>query len=299
MNRFTRVAVTLVGIVLLLSAVITSTAVAQITGVVNSDVEAFFGSQSDAFQASEPPIGPPWPANAAGPYPITGPAVPPLYAGFPNPNLSFTPNIPYDLGHVGPGFIDTQLTTASYSIIGNYAGGAFTGDAFAMTFGPPISLFQPSSATGFAYEMIEFVMTYSVGPAGILGGLAPAYPFVATGNVLPGGYAQFGAQVDYWWQPVIPGTIIPSGPAVNLGTLQYSFLQVGGGAFNTVVNHAPTVLAGAGGVGFLQITGEMFVAGDPFSINVISIPEPSTLTLGVAGIGAFGLMVLRRKRGRK
>ncbi len=164
-----------------------------------------------------------------------------------------------------------------------------------------MSLFQPASATGFAYEKAEFAMTYSVGPSGIAAGLAPSYPFIATGNVLsaPGSYAQFGAQVDYWWIPVIPGTILPSGPAMNLGTLQYSFLQSGGGAFGTVVNHASTVLAAASGVGFLQITGEMFVAGDPFSINVSSVPEPSTFVLGLAGFAGLGFLTLRTKYRRR
>ncbi|MBX9655454.1 hypothetical protein K2Y11_17710 [bacterium] len=277
---------------LLLALVFVPMAKAQITGVVSSDVEAYFGSMSDTFQLTEGPTFPFWTANANGPYPVTGPTVPALYAGYPNPSLTFTPNITYDTGHIGPGFADSQLTTANYSIIGNFAGGANTGDAYAQTFGPPISLFQPASATGFAFEKVQFVMTFSVGPSGIAGGAAPAYPFLATGNVLPGGYAQFGANVDYWWIPVIPGTIIPSGPSVNLGTLQYNFFQAGGGSFNTVVNHSPTTLAGASGVGFLQITGEMFVAGDPFSINVVSIPETSTLVLsvvGMIGLAGFGL----------
>ena len=182
-------------VIVLVCAVLATTSNAQITGVVSSDVEAFFGTQSDAFQLSEPPISPTWAANAAGPYPVTGPNVPALYPGYPSPNLALTPNIPYDTGHIGPGFSDTQLTAANYSIIGNYSGGTFTGDAFAQTFGPPMSLIQPAGATGFAYEKAEFAMTYSVGPSGIALGAAPSYPFLVSGNVLPGAgaYAQFGA----------------------------------------------------------------------------------------------------------
>lgn len=288
MNCFPRTVVVLLK-TFLISTLFVSLARAQITGVVSSDVEAFFGSQNDTFQLAEPPLSPTWPTNPIGPYAISGPAVPALYPGYPSPSLTFTPNIPYDTPHTGPGFADSQLTTSNYSVVGNYSGGTFTGDAFAMVGGPPMSLFQPASATGYAYEKAEFVMTYSVGPAGIAAGTAPNYPFFATGNVLPGGYAQFGAQVDYWWIPVMPGTIIPSGPAVNLGTLQYSFLQAGGGSFGTVVNHSPTVLAGATGVGFLQIVGEMFVAGDPSSINVSSVPEPSTVVLGAAGLIGLGM----------
>ena len=83
---------------------------------------------------------------------------------------------------------------------------------------------------------------------------------------------------------------------MNLGTLTYNFLQSGGGAFSTTVNHSATVLAGASGVGFLQITGEMFVAGDPFSINVTSVPEPSTLWLAAAAL--VGLVGWRYRRFR-
>lgn len=294
MNGSLRHAIVLI-VALLFVAVMAPSATAQISGVVNSTVEGFFGTQTDAFQLSEPPISPTWPANGPGPYGIPGPVVPALFAGFPNPSLSYTSTIPYDLGHTGPGFADTQLTTANYSIIGNFTGGTFTGDAFAVTWGSPMSLVQPPSATGTAYLKSEFAMTYSVGPAGIVGGLAPAYPFLATGNILPGGFAEFGAQVDYWWLPVIPGTILPAGPSVNLGTLQYSFFQAGGGAFTQVVNHSPTVLAGATGVGFLQITGHMFVAGDPFSIDVISVPEPTTFVLGIACFAGLAVVVVRKR----
>src|SRR5262249_34676373 len=119
-----------------------------------------------------------------------------------------------------------------------------------------------------------------------------------TGNVITGStaYAQFGAQVDYWWVPVIPGTILPNGPAVNLGTLTYNFLQTGGGSFSTVVNHSPTLLASATGVGFLQITGEMFVPGDPFSISVMSVPEPSTFALAAVALAGLGVWRYRRRR---
>src|SRR5262249_4582360 len=152
--------------------------------------------QSDAFQLSEPPLSLTWGTNAPGPYSGSGPVVPPLYPGYPSPNLAYTSNIPYDTGHIGPGFADTQLTAANYSLIGNYSGGTFTGDAYAQTFGPPMTLTQPPSATGFAYEKAQFTATYSVGPSGIAAGLAPAYPFLVTGNVITGStaYAQFGAQ---------------------------------------------------------------------------------------------------------
>ena len=78
----------------------TETARGQLTGIISSDVEGFFASQSDAYQQSEGPLTPTWPANIFPPlYPaFAGPTVPPLYTGystFPNPITPLTQNIGY------------------------------------------------------------------------------------------------------------------------------------------------------------------------------------------------------------
>ena len=82
--------------VVLALAVTAQTAHAQITSIVSSDVQGYFGSLSDAFQQAEGPTIPPWAASGPGFYPVTGPAnVPPLYPTFPNPVLPVTSNIPW------------------------------------------------------------------------------------------------------------------------------------------------------------------------------------------------------------
>lgn len=159
---------------------------------------------------------------------------------------------------------------------------------------------QPVTATGFAYQQVNFGMADSTGGSGA-GGPATRYPFIVSVTAQPGGYAQFGVQVDHWWIPVIPGTVIPSGSHLNLGTLNYSFLQPGGGTFSSMVSPASTTLLGASGPGFLEITGEIFVAGDPFHIDVISVPlrEPSTgvlLAVGLVALGVGPRRGLRRAR---
>ena len=96
-SRLLSLAVVAVGIGLLALA---ETSRAQISGIISSDVEAFFGTQSDAYQADETPLAPSWPSSGFGPYGITGPSsVPPLYAGFPNPAVPVISNIPYSGGH--------------------------------------------------------------------------------------------------------------------------------------------------------------------------------------------------------
>jgi hypothetical protein len=110
---------------------------------------------------------------------------------------------------------------------------------------------------------------------------------------------QFGAEVNYWFLTTIPGTVIVNS-VTNLGSLQYNYQLTGSpGAFSSIVNYSPTTLLGATGNGFLMITGEAFVAGDPFDITVTSVPEPSSIAL--AGMGGLAILVLgvgRRIRGR-
>jgi hypothetical protein len=278
---------------------------AQILSTYNSDVEGFFGSQSDAFQQSELPISPTWPASGPGFYPVTGvPNVPPLYATFPNPVFPVTTNIPFDapLGHtLGTPFTD-GTTSASYNIYGGFNGpGTGTGDAY-VDLGPlgaaGMYLNQPASATGYAYEQANFAIDYSVGALGLAASNVAVRPYVVAGNVIPGGYAQFGADLTYWWLTNIPGTTIITS-TTNLGSLQYNYqVPISGGPFSAVVNPNPFALAGATGSGILEITGSVFVAGDPFSITVNSLPEPSGVVL--AALGLIGLAAyVRRKRANR
>ncbi len=287
--------------------VLASTSRAQIAGMLSSDAEGFFGTQSDFFQASEAPLTPPWAASGVGPYPLTGPAnVPALYGGFPNPVFPIVPNISYaaPAGHAKVFGPDSQGTRADYFLKGGYLGsGVNTKDAYVSlgSFGSAggMHLAQPSTATGYAYEQTNFAMDYLVGSGGLVGGAVGLRPFLVTGHVTPGGYAQFGAEVNYWFTPATfntAGVITITGLPVNLGQLQYSYLvNASPGPFGAIVNQTSAPLLGAVGSGILEITGNVFVAGDPFDIAVIDAPEPSTFVLGIAGMAGLGFVTLRKK----
>ncbi len=280
----------------------------QITGILSSDVEGFFGTQSDAHQASEAPLTPPWAASGVGPYPITGPAnVPSLYAGFPNPVFPVVQNISYaaPAGHANAFAPDIQGTRADYFIKGGFGGTAlFTRDAYvslgALSSAGGMHLAQPNTATGYAYEQTNFAMDYLVGAGGIAGGaVAGLRPFLVTGHVTAGGYAQFGAEINYWWIPATynTGAITITGVPVNLGALQYHYLVAGSpGPFAAIVTQTSAPLLGAVGTGILEITGDVFVAGDPFDIAVIDAPEPSSAILLVIGLVTLGWFAFRRRR---
>lgn len=294
------------GIVFLLAVLaLGGSAHAQITGVVNSDVQGYFATNSDTFQLAEGPTIPPWAVNGPGFYPTSGiPTVPALYPTFPNPALPLTTNISYTapFAHApSTPFTDGQ-TTADYSIIGGFLGpGANTGDAYVLLGVPgavPLSINQPATASGYAYEQVNFAMVYSVGGAGLIGGNPGPRPFHVSGSVATGGWAQFGAEVNYWWLDTLPGTTIVTNTSL-LGTLVYDFQVTNTGPFSQWVNYNATNLLGAAGNGFLMITGSAFVAGDPFEIYVTSVPEPATaVTMGIGALGAAVLAVRRRRTTR-
>ncbi len=225
--------------------------------------------------------------NGLGFYPVTGlPQVPALYAGFQNPSYPLTQNIGFaaPAGHSpSSAFVDSQGTTADYHITGGFVpSGALTENAY-VDFGVPgavgMYLSQSLTATGYAYEQANFAIDYNVGPGGLVGSLPAPEPYIVSGNVTAGGYAQFGANLNYWWLTYIPGTTIVTS-VTNLGSLQYNY-QIASvtGPFSALVSQTPAALLGATGSGILEITGDAFVAGDPSSISVTQVPEPSTLIL--------------------
>jgi hypothetical protein len=232
--------------------------------------------------------------------------VPPLYGGFPSAVFPVVQNIPYSAGHANVFAPDIQGTKADYYIKGGFGGTAlYTRDAF-VSLGPVsipygMHLAQPNTATGYAYEQTNFAMDYLVGAGGILGGaVAGLRPFLVSGHVTAGGYAQFGAEINYSWIPATfnnaTGVVTITGPTVNLGSLQYNYLYNGSpGPFGAVVNQTSAPLLGAAGTGILEITGDVFVAGDPFDIAVIDAPEPSTFVLGALGVLGLGFVARRKK----
>lgn len=302
------VAASLAVVALLLSARLSH---AQVTSVINSDVESFFGSQSDAVQKSEPPISPTWtPVGFVIPHgPTPLPNVPDLYSGYPtSPENTVTPNIPFTPSHTpGSPYVDSQSTFADYTIFGGFAGsGTYTRNAY-VSIGRSTStlmyLSQPSTATGYAYEQVEFAIDYNVGAAGLTAGATlGTRPYLVYGSFLPGGSAEFGAETNYWWTPTsvntITGVTVYGTPQL-LGSLQYDdYIHNVTGPFASFVpdTYASNNLLGvpAGSSGILELTGDMYLMGDPVDISVESVvPEPASLAL--LAVGSLGLLARKRK----
>ncbi len=236
------------------------------------------------------------------------PNIPALNTGFPNDQYPLTQNIGFAAppGHApGSPFTDglTFPTSADYHIYGGYRGPAtFTRDA-GVVLGPYLGdadVFGPkrvAAATGYAYEEVEFAIDYAVGSSGLIAGAPGLRPYLVEGSFLPGGFAEFGAEVNYTFLPVspVPGSF---GPPIALGSLCYEYLNnsVGGPFLQTVDDNffGSTNLLGASGSGVLELTGDMYLIGDPVNISVEAVPEPSSAMLLVMGVVGLGLLAFRR-----
>ncbi|MBC7784153.1 MAG: PEP-CTERM sorting domain-containing protein [Burkholderiales bacterium] len=254
-----------------------------------SGVQRYFGSQSNAYTDSVPAAA--WGAVPIGPYTagstITGVPAAPGSTIYPTYN-----GLPFQTTPSSWQFIDTFAGTAAFTASRSTIAGSFnptgtlTSDAEVNIFNWHIE--QGPAATGYAYEQLNFGSGYGVtaNPTG-LGGATPALPLPISGIVQAGGYAQFDAVINYAWIPTTP-LFVPTGPAVSLGSLSYTFLQPGGGTFST-----GTLLASPIGDGILELSGHMWVAGDPFDMTVGPLPEPTSLA--VLAIGAMAMLRRRTK----
>ncbi len=161
-----------------------------------------------------------------------------------------------------------------------------------------MTLVQNLGAPGNAYEQLDFDADYGV-VGGILGASTPNYPLHVFGTVGAAStdYAQFDAEINYYWLPTTSTSFSPVGTPVYLGTLEYSALQVGGGSFNGFIHPTGSLIASPTNWGVLEITGYMYVAGDPSSITVSGVPVPEPTSLGLLGFGLAALC--RRSRNRR
>jgi hypothetical protein len=161
---------------------------------------------------------------------------------------------------------------------------------------PAMTLVQNAGAPSYAYEQLDFEADYGVF-GGFLGGATPSYPLHVFGTVGSGSgdYAQFDAQMNYYWIPSNNTAFSPTGTPTYLGTLNYSALRLGGGSYNGFIFPTGALAAAPTNWGVLEITGDMWVAGDPSSITVTGVPEPASLgLLGLASLAALGRRSRRR-----
>ena len=140
---------------------------------------------------------------------------------------------------------------------------------------------------------IDYDLVNTPNTAGFLSGVLPSIvtrSFAIFGSVdtLPGSYAQFGGEMNFW--SVSGGSPTSMGPA-----LTFSYLNTSGGAFSTVVSSSGLIgSVPVNNPDSIRITGTFYIAGDPSSITVQSVPEPSSLAL--LGLGALGLVKRNRRR---
>lgn len=286
-------------------AVCTQTSPGQITGVISSNVEGFFGSTSDSYQQSELPLSPPWTAVGFSlpNGPLGLPNIPALYTGFPNPVVPVVQNIAFTApaGHAPASPFTDGVTSADYHIYGGFnTSGTYTRDAYVRLGNTTTTLMylnQPTTATGYAYEEEQFAIDYNVNSNGLTAGATlNNRPYLVYGNFVAGGSAEFGADVTYWWLQTNNMGVVTS--TTNLGSLQYDhYWSNVTGPFSSLVpdTYSSNYLAAvpAGQTGFLELTGDVFLIGDPVSISVEAVPEPATVTL--VAIGGAALLARRRK----
>ncbi|HTW94173.1 MAG TPA: PEP-CTERM sorting domain-containing protein [Tepidisphaeraceae bacterium] len=264
--------------------------------LLDSGVQAYFGSQGSVYEASDPVVSP-WTAPGTGPY----------TPGLPLPNVPGAPTplvFPSPSGNPfgGPGYTSnfndgfSQPTIASSTIQANFnPSPTVTSDANIQI--PSWVLAQSPGSPSYAYEQLDFAADYMVS-GGVLAGSTPNFPLYISGNTsiatgVPS-YAQLDGVITYTWAAYNTFTGV-LGAQQSLGQLSYSFLQPSNvGPFSGIAISSGTLSGTPAIQGLLEITGEIWVAGDPYSINVSSVPEPTSIGLLAIGLGVIG----RRKRQR-
>lgn len=276
---------------------------AQVLSANGSGVKAYFASQSEAFKDSDP-TGATWGIAGVGPYTLGVPL--PTLPPAPTPSISapggnfFSTN---GFGGYASLFNDllgpNNLTAAKFNIDDNYLTSPLATSDAAITI-PNWRLFQMPAAPGYAYNQLNFGSNYLITTnPGLAPNPSPNFPLSINGSVVnaPGAYVQCSAVIDYSWIPVTintAGVISASGPTVSLGTLTWSYSQTFGGSFAQTLISSGSLAATPAGDGMLILTGEAWLAGDPFDITMTLAPEPASL-IGIGVVGAIATLRRRRK----
>ncbi|MBX9655775.1 PEP-CTERM sorting domain-containing protein, partial [bacterium] len=183
---------------------------------------------------------------------------------------------------------DGMGNTGSSAISAFIAGSTGTADD------AQIGLFMTLNQTfgGYAYEQLNYVVDFNVsslvnttGTAGTLPGLV-SRTYTVSGNVGgTTGFVAFGGEMNFW--DGTTNTLL--GPS-----LLFNYFNNSPGAFTATVSASSFINA----VNFpdvLRITGDFFLIGDPSTITVTSVPEPSTMILGAVGMAGIGILGIGRR----
>jgi hypothetical protein len=282
-------------------------ALATITPV-NAGSESYFGSQSNGFLASDPAgwtgPGPAAPAVSFPYYPVatplagvplppTSPPLAPVNTGAPN-NFQVPGGYTYAFSD---GLNPSSIATKATAIIDHNYLVAGTNVLDARVDFPNWRFDQGASATGYAYQQINFWSAYSVTTS--LTGGAPVAPLFISGSTSTLGtpFVQFDAAITYTWYDINASGVLTA-PGTTLGTVFYSWSAPGGAAFlNQIINPTGLVAstpAGSTG-GLLELTGHAWIAGDPFQVTLSSAPVPEPSTFGLMALGALALLMRCRR----
>jgi hypothetical protein len=265
-----------------------------ISGIGNTNVDSYFGSQNDSYQELN---GTPsaWTAIGTGGAPWF-PGVYSLPGGIPT----------YPAPFVTPSNVNpfTAPAFASYANAGDSANSVIqttigtsqtTDDAQIQ-----LNMSLTSGGAQYTYEQLnynsDYNITNTVNSAGFLSGLSAgvsAPQFFVSGNVsTAGSYATFGGIINYWDIPPSPGA------PILLGSYTYSYNNNTVGPFSSWVSGVGSISNGVNAPDTLRLTGDFFIIADPASMTVTSVPEPSSPALfGMGVIGLLGLVWRRLARG--
>ena len=275
-----------------------STATAQIGNPFRADVQGYFAGGNDAFQQPTPGTLPPWtgPGATLGPYPITGiPSVPAasLTPAYVDP---WTPTLPGPVNNFLGGYLwaPPAITLAGSTlnqtgIVYVGPGGTAVSDAAII---PRFDLNNTTSQNSYAQFRFETDFTYA----------GPLTPGTASSPTLFVSYAtttyvQFAGQVRYFSSSIdSAGNLL--GAWTPLGSVDYDFSALGGAGSAIPVPplSSSALVAPPAGDNMLALVGDFFVAGDPASIQVQPVPEPSTCVMAGVGIACAGWAAWRRRK---